>query len=263
MIEAKAQNRKIIVLLLLLCSIFIAGRAFFSSAYVVPVIMYHHIDENSATSRLSVSPESFGRQMEFLRSRKYNVIPLEGLISLLKEKKRLPPKTIAITFDDGNLDNYTNAYPVLKKFNLPAAIFVIVNDANGKSTLTWDQMREMQENNITIGSHTLSHPFLPSETLVVVREQIFQSKRILEEKLRRRVTLFSYPSGGFNEKVRQLVIEAGYAGAVATNPGKKYPKHDIYALKRLRISNSSDSLFVFWIEISGLYTWIKEHRDED
>ena len=109
------KKNRIIIAGITIVVLFIAGKAFIPSAYVAPVIMYHHIDEHSKESRLSVSPESFRRQMEFLVRHKYNVVPLEGLIDLLKDKKKIPPKTIAITFDDGHLDNYTNAYPVLKK----------------------------------------------------------------------------------------------------------------------------------------------------
>jgi len=64
-------------------------------------------------------------------------------------------------------------------------------------------------------------------------------------------------------KVRAIAREAGYIGAVATNPGRKSPKDDIFALKRVRISMTSDNLLVFRIETSGYYTFIKEVRDED
>jgi peptidoglycan/xylan/chitin deacetylase (PgdA/CDA1 family) len=93
------------------------------------------------------------------------------------------------------------------------------------------------------------------------RRQIADSKRILEQKLKRPVTMFSYPAGLFNSRVRSLVIDAGYKLAVATSPGRDYPSDDIYALKRLRISHTSDNLFVFWFETSGIYTFFKESKN--
>jgi len=75
--------------------------------------------------------------------------------------------------------------------------------------------------------------------------------------------MFSYPEGRFDDKIRQLVIDAGYRLAVATHPGKYYPNDDIFALKRLRISENAKGLFVFWAETSGFYTFIKEHRDAE
>ncbi len=232
------------------------------SRYVVPVIMYHNIDYKK-DSALSVTPESFERQMRFLRRSGYNVISIDELASLLKDKKPLKPKTIAITFDDGLENNYLNAYPALKKYKLPATIFVIVNEIGKEGYLKWSELREMSGNNITIGSHTLTHAYLTSLDPSALDKELVLSKSILEEKLNRKVNVMSYPLGGFNERVKEAVKRAGYTGACATSPGKKYPNNDLYAIKRLRISHQCDNLFVFWIETSGFYTWIKEHRDED
>ncbi len=230
--------------------------------YVVPVIMYHSIDENTS-SALSVSPKSFARQMKFLKDFGYNVISLEELIGYIRDKKPLKAKTIAITFDDGYKNNYTDAYPALKRYNLPTTIFVIVDNVGKEGFLNWNDIKEMSLNNITIGSHTLKHAYLTSLDFKSLDNELMLSKRILEEKIGKRVSVMSYPLGGFNEAVKEAVKRAGYIGACATNPGKKYPNNDIYALKRIRISKTSDNLFVFWIETSGFYTWIKEHRDED
>lgn len=231
--------------------------------YVVPIIMYHNIDGNSASSRLSVSPKSFKAQMNFLKSRHYNVVKLEDMSRMVKES-RFPPKTIAITFDDGYENNYVNAYPVLKEVGLPATIFVIPAMIGTDSYVTWDQVIEMSESGIiSIGSHSLSHPWLPDQAEQKLDAEIAGSKRSIESHLRKEVSAFSYPSGGFDKNVRDKVIKAGYRIAVTTNPGKKYPKHDLFAMKRLRISDTSDNLFVFWFEITGFYTWIKEHRDKD
>ncbi|MFH0839007.1 MAG: polysaccharide deacetylase family protein [Candidatus Omnitrophota bacterium] len=232
------------------------------AGYVVPVLMYHNIDTNTSSS-LSVAPQSFERQMKFLKESGYNVISFEALIRLIKGKKPFKAKTIVITFDDGYENNYTYAYPMLKKYNLPATIFVIVADVGKSGYLNWDEIREMSLHDITIGSHTLTHPYLTSLDEASLDKELTLSKKILEEKLNKEVNLMSYPLGGFNRGVIEAVKKAGYIGACATNPGKKYPNNDIYAIKRIRISRTSDSLLVFWIETSGFYTWIKERRDKD
>jgi len=254
------------VLVFIIFSIFLAATITIiiiaPSKYVVPVIMYHNIDENVSSS-LSVSPKSFGRQMQFLKNFGYNVISLEELISYIRDRKPLKARTIAITLDDGFKNNYMNAYPVLKEYNLPATIFVIVNNIGKEGFLNWNELQEMSLNNIAIGSHTLNHAYLTSLDLETLNNEVAISKKMLEEKIGKKVNLISYPLGGFNERVRGVVRKAGYLGACATNPGKRYPNNDIYALKRIRISKTSDNLFVFWIETSGFYTWIKEHRDED
>ena len=94
-----------------------------------------------------------------------------------------------------------------------------------------------------------------------LKKQIFDSKMILEEKLGQKISVFSYPEGRFNDRIKQLVKACGYKLAVATNPGKKYPNDDVFVLKRLRISQDQcRNLFVFWIETSGFYNFIREHR---
>lgn len=237
--------------------------------YTVPILMYHYINaEESRRSKLGVSPKAFQRQMSFLRRHKYNIVALETLVDLIKEKKKIPPKTVVITFDDGYLDNYTNAFPILKKYNIPATIFVVV-DRIGKRLGNDDYMSQenieelLMSGIISIGSHSVSHPNLSEiESESKLRYEISGSKKILEKALNTKVDFFSYPFGSLAAKARDFVIEAGYKGAVGTNFPKDYPAGDIYALKRLRISENCNNMFIFWVETSGLYTYIKEHRDE-
>lgn len=232
--------------------------------YVVPILMYHKVDKNdSLESKLAVSPQVFEKQMNFLARNKYKVISLNQLVSLIKAKSKIPQNTIVITFDDGYENNYSQAYPILKKYNLPATIFIIVDFINKPGYMTQGQLRELAQSGlITLGSHTMSHPVLSKIDEKLLDEEIAGSKRVLEEKISMPVTLLSYPLGAFSESVRRKVIEAGYKGAVATNPGKNYPSDDAYALKRMRISENAGNMFVFWIELSGYYTFIKEHRDD-
>ena len=82
----------------------------------------------------------------------------------------------------------------------------------------------------------------------------------MEEELGAEVNAFSYPEGMFNKIIKQLVMDAGYKLAVATNPGKKFSSDDIFVLKRLRISRNSNNLFIFWVETSGYYNFMREHR---
>ena len=109
----------------------------------------------------------------------------------------------------------------------------------------------------------MSHVWLPSLNEEGIREELAVSKKILERMTQRDITTLSYPLGAFDERVKKIAEETGYIGAVTTNPGRKYPKNDPYALKRIRISMTSGSLLTFWIETSGYYTFIKEVRDDD
>jgi len=230
-----------------------------SRFYATPVLMYHHIDARAAEWKLSVSPESFSRQMEFLKAHRYRVIPMMDYVRMLKEGESIPKKSVVITFDDGYDNNFTDAYPVLKKMGFPATIFIQVDGLGREGYVTVEDLNIMTDNGIDIGSHTVHHGFLPSLSLEEQRSEIVDSKLALEELLGRPVPLFTYPGGGYTEASVQIVREAGYEGAATTSkPGR--PDLDPYALRRIRISRTCDNLLVFWIKCSGFYQWIEKIR---
>jgi peptidoglycan/xylan/chitin deacetylase (PgdA/CDA1 family) len=165
---------------------------------------------------------------------------------------------VVLTFDDGFENFYTNAFPTLQTHHLPAVVFVVTGWVGKNGYLTWEQIRQLDQEGITIGSHSVTHPWLPALSDVELKRELQASKRILEGKLGHPVDLFCYPMGAFDERVRKAVIDAGYRGARATNPGKAASNRDPYALKRVRISRSSDSLLTFWVESSGYYLGFKE-----
>jgi peptidoglycan/xylan/chitin deacetylase (PgdA/CDA1 family) len=264
----KSGNAGRRILLIACLALFVAAAALAavfikSTAYVVPILMYHSIDNNDNVTKLSVSPKSFARQMEFLSKNNYNVVPLEKVVSYIKKKEKPPQKTIAITLDDGFYNNYQYAYPVLKKYNMPATIFIIVNRVGNPGFLNWEEIKEMADSGIVeIGSHTKVHFWLLGSDDRFLQDEVAGSKKILEEKLGRKINSFCYPMGAFDAKSEKAVEDAGYACAVSTSPRGVAPD-DIYALKRIRVSHSADNLFVFWAETARLYTWFKRHRESE
>jgi peptidoglycan/xylan/chitin deacetylase (PgdA/CDA1 family) len=233
-------------------------------AYTPPILMYHSVAPGADFSnRLNVSPESLEKQMHFLRRLGYNIVTVEELAGVLRRGEKIPPRTVAITFDDGYKNNYTYAFPVLKKYRIPVTLFIIVNEVGRPQNdrLDWSEIEEMQKSGLVIiGSHALGPDPLIKLTDEQVVSEIFDSKKALSDRLGVEVGVFSYPEGMYTPRIKQLVKEAGYTTAVATNPGKASAGDDIFALKRLRIGPSADNLFVFWLESSGFYTFIKEHR---
>jgi len=251
------------VLILLAAVILFAGLV--RQRYTAPIIMYHYVHYGAnADDKLVVTPEAFQRQMRFLKERRYNVIPLEELAVLIKEKRKIPARTIAITIDDGHRDNYDQIYPVLKKYNLPATMFVIINEIGRvqNDKLSWSQIKEMQDSGlISFGSHALgAEPLVNIKSEEELKGQIFESKKLLEEKLEKEVKIFSYPEGLFNAKIKKMAMDAGYLAAVSTSPGISSPSDDIFALKRLRISQNADNLFIFYVQASGYYGPVREFQ---
>jgi len=265
------KNRKLIrfsgvfLLFIFLTGIMLA--LFCQRHYVTPIIMYHYVHPHpDAGDRLTITPQAFECQMRYLKSNHYNVIPLEALADLIRDKQRVPSRTVAITIDDGHSDNFNYIFPALKKYNLAATMFIIIDEVARPQgdRLTWEQIKIMRDSGlVTFGSHTLGpEPLINIASDEELRKQVFESKKILEAKLNCKVGLFSYPEGFFNDKIKQLVVKAGYKAAVAVMPKGRYPNDDLFALKRLRISQGSDNLFVFWFETSGIYTFIREN-DKD
>jgi len=263
--QSTEKKLKIAAAIGVILTLLIAAAVIFAkTAYVVPILMYHSIDYNYKATKLSVSPESFARQMEFLHKNHYNVIRLEKIIPYVTRKAKVPPNTVAITFDDGYYNNYQYAYPVLKKYGIPATIFLIVDRIGKPGYMGWKELNEMAGSGlITMGSHTLSHRWLPSLGTKELEKELAGSKKVLEEKLGKKVRTLCYPIGAFNDRVERFVKQAGYSCAMATSPGRSHPSDDIYAVKRTKISRTSDNLFVFWVETSGFYTLIKENRDSE
>ncbi len=231
-----------------------------SHYYMTPIIMYHHIDDRAQQWKLSVSPTSFEKQMRYFKDHHYYVMSLEDYINHLKKGDAVPRKSVIITFDDGYKNNYTNALPILKKYNFPATFFIQVDGIGRDDYMTREQVQDLLDNGFTIGSHTVHHGFLPNLNTDEKIAEITTSKALLENMLGVDINLFSYPGGGFDSESRDITIAAGYTGAVATHPGPNYPNKDPYALKRIRIARTADNFFTFIIQISGFYTYIEEFR---
>ncbi|MBA7528441.1 hypothetical protein ES705_20627 [subsurface metagenome] len=185
--------------------------------------------------------------MDYLSAYNYSVISLSELLAGLRDGQ-LPPKPIVITIDDGFKSTYTLAYPVLKKYNFPATLFLYTNFIEKNIySLTWEEIREMTKNNIEIGSHTLSHCNLLKykknenhETyLARIRKEIFLSKEILESKIQGKVNFFAYPYGAYGSTIKDLVIQAGYEGIVNANSMNNTLTVDPFSLNRQIIFGQS------------------------
>lgn len=204
-------------------------------AVKIPILMYHSISDNPK-NLLCLSPAKFAEQMQHLKDAGYHPITFQDLDDW-KTGLPIPVKPVLITLDDGYRDNYTDAYPILKRLNLKATIFLVTGFLNEKQNLTVDMTKEMLASGlIQFGSHSISHSdlsTLPDERL---RSEIFQSKQALESKLGVPITSFCYPSGRFNDKTLAYVKEAGYHFAVTTKPGWSELSQGEYTLHRVRIN---------------------------
>ena len=206
---------------------------------IIPILTYHNFTIGESSS-YKINIVEFEKQMNYLATYNYSVISLSELLARVRTGQ-LPPKPIVITIDDGYKSTFTLAYPVLKKYNFPATLFIYTNFIEkNNGSLTWKEIREMTKNNIEIGSHTLSHCNLLKykknenyETyLARIRKEIFLSKEILEDKIEDKVKFFAYPYGTYSPTIKDLVIQAGYEGIVNANSMNNTLDIDSFSLNR-------------------------------
>lgn len=215
----------------------------------VPILMYHYIGNNpnpSDTSRdnLSVSPDIFDQQMDYLAKNGYNPITLDTMMAGLSGQIALSEKSVVLTFDDGYIDFYYNAFPILQKYGFRSVVFIPTGLIENKSYLTWDMISKMQSSGlVSFEAHSVSHAHLPS---ITKNEQIYEvkmSKKILSEKLNVPINFIAYPYGALNTEVINTVREAGYVGALGTWNSNIQSEGTIFNMPRIKVSGQSDLNF--------------------
>ena len=168
---------------LLICIIAAIGYGAYlmhSASRSVPVLNYHQIND-WADNALTVHTDQFDAQMKYLADNGYTAITPAEMLDAWENHTELPEKPVIITFDDGYVDNYRNAFPILQKYNLKGTIFLISDYVSTyPNYLTWAQTEEMQESGlIDFESHTLSHMQLDSTSPEETWNQLDGSKRAL------------------------------------------------------------------------------------
>lgn len=206
----------------------------------VLVLNYHKID--SKHHSLSVRPADFESQLKYLSDHGYHSITPQELYEGLAGTATLPENPVLITFDDGYRDNYTNAFPLLKKYGFKATIFVVTSFLDKKSQyLTWAQAREMEANGISIQSHTVTHRSMTDLSDEELRIELVESKRKAEEELGHPVDYIAYPTGTYNLHIAEMVKEAGYKAAFTIKYGNVDEASNIYALERVPVFHTANT----------------------
>ncbi len=213
----------------------------------VPILMYHYVstppEEADAYRRdLSVTPEHFRAQMQYLADHRYRVISLYDLNLALRWGTPLPPQSVVLTFDDGYADAYYEAFPVLKEFGYTATFFVVTTrlDEGHPAYLSWEQAREMMRAGMSIESHTKDHLDLRGREPSFLVYQILGSIESIEAHTGRRPRLFCYPAGRWDDAVLELLRASAIWAAVTTEGGVEHTTDGILLMPRVRISGDTD-----------------------
>lgn len=224
------------ILLCFVLAAFAISFAFYGAKNSVPVLNYHQIN-NEDVNALTVSVEDFDAQMKYLAQNGYTSITPNEMLAAFENGETLPEKTVVITFDDGYLDNYLNAYPILQKYNLKGTMFVITDYVSlYPNYITWDEAVEMQESGVmNLESHTMGHINLLKSSKEEAIFQLKTSKDALEAHLKKPVEFLAYPEGDYDDEIEKIAKDTKYKGAFTVNYDLTSKEEDPFALSRVPI----------------------------
>jgi len=194
----------------------------------VPILTYHYIAGNPnakdiARDSLSVSPDKFEAQMQYLAQAGFTPVTLDTLYGIFNGQTSAPAKPIVLTFDDGYIDFYTNAFPILRKFNFHAVSFIPSGLIGGSYYMNWGQIKEIASTGlVTFEGHTVNHANLASISYSAMLKQLIDSKNVIQANTGYPVNFISYPNGFTNGTVQAAARQAGYVGGVGVWYGKAW-----------------------------------------
>jgi peptidoglycan/xylan/chitin deacetylase (PgdA/CDA1 family) len=211
----------------------------------VPILMYHYISVPPAGADvyrrdLSVTPAQFESDLRYLSEAGYQTITLDDLLYALTQGRPLPAKPVILTFDDGYEDNYTNAFPLLRKYGMTGHFFIISDFVNqGRSGyMTWPQIEEMATAGQRFGSHSRDHPDLEGKSVDYLVWQALGGKEAIQEHLGYHPRWISYPAGKYDAQSIAVYKSAGYWGGLTTQQGATHTSDGVFELKRVRVRGS-------------------------
>ena len=206
----------------------------------IPILMYHavHVMDPSEASNanLIVDPDLFEAQIKALANAGYYFLTPEEAYKAFTENALPAKKVVWLTFDDGNEDFYTIAYPILKKYKAKATNNVITGfvKKGNAGNLTVKQMKEMMAHGMSFQSHTVNHPDLSATDKATQKVELTDSIDFLENKLNTKVNTIAYPSGRYNQTTLDLAKKT-YKLGLTTNEGLASAKDGLLSLNRVRI----------------------------
>ncbi len=222
----------------------------------IPILVYHSVmphkpGQTPLQREYDVDPDVFDRQLKLLQDRGYAVVPLADLYRRLVSGAALPDKSAVLAFDDGWENQYTYAFPLLRKYGVTATFFIFTDGVGKKSRMNWEQIADLEKAGMTIGAHTMSHrPLTSISDPAELAGELSGSKRILEEKLGVPVDFFAYPDGVSNAAAREAVQNAGFKAARAFQGGLLNDRDRLFGLRSVI---ATDDMAQFEAYLAGIY----------
>ena len=209
----------------------------------IPILMYHAIHvmdpSEAANAGLIVDPTTFESHLQALKEAGYYTLtPDEAYKALTENVLPENKKVVWLTFDDSLKDFYTNAFPLLQKYQMKATNNVITGfvQAGREDMLTLDEIKEMKEKGMSFEDHTVNHPDLSTATTDQQTLELRDSKAFLDDNLSQKTTTVAYPSGRYSDATLQIAESLGYKMGLTTNNGLASLSNGLLSLNRVRVN---------------------------
>ncbi len=213
----------------------------------VPILLYHRFSP-SVPGSTTVTTPAFEEQLAWLADHHYTVARLASVVAALRGGAPLDPSTVAITVDDGRRSQYTEMFPIVLRYKVPVTLFVYTDAISYEpDALTWAEIEEMlQSGLVDVQSHTCSHPDFDKERArrsgadyeSFVAAELVQSKKTLEDRLKRSVEFLAWPYGIVDRDLERAAAAAGYGAAFAVGDRLARADGDLFAIPRLVVSDA-------------------------
>jgi peptidoglycan/xylan/chitin deacetylase (PgdA/CDA1 family) len=203
-----------------------------------PILTFHAIDDRDSV--ISFSPKLFSHGLALLHDEGYKTVSLMELTDRLRRGVAPPERSFVITFDDGYRSVYEQAFPVLQRYGMAATVFLATGNGKtkrlpsmeGRSMLSWQEIREMYRAGIAFGGHTLTHPDLTRLPAELLEPEIIGGKAVIETQLGSPADTFAYPFGRYDRRSRELV-RRHFICACSDRLGLLRSTSDRYAMERV------------------------------
>ncbi len=206
----------------------------------VVCFVYHRFGDGRYQST-NISLKDFEAHLHYLKTNNFQVLTLSEAIAYLKSDEEIK-KTAVITVDDGYKSFGKNGLPLLRKYSMPATLFINTKTVGGGDYMDWKELQTAVDDNIEIGNHTHSHAYFLNENkssrLKTFKNEIEMSQSIIQDHLKLTPKVFSYPYGEFDSEMKMLVKEMGFIAATAQNSGVIYEGTDFFQCPRFPMSES-------------------------
>jgi peptidoglycan/xylan/chitin deacetylase (PgdA/CDA1 family) len=209
-------------------------------AVEIPILLYHHVSASDGGSRYTIGAEAFEEQLRFLAEHGYHTVTVREVAAAIRAGAQLPAKPVVLTFDDGNLNTYTEAWPRLQAHGFVGVVYVVANRLGSPGFLSAAQLQELASAGWEIGSHSWSHANLTTTERSQWRQEIVGSRVELQRALGPGVESFAYPFGAVTEEIIREAYEAGYTSAVGLGPSIVHDRGSLYYLQRREVWGNWD-----------------------